>query len=112
MKINLPLPQEKKLTVICRVEPGCLGPDGLDHIEDFCNFAQKQVEPIDFDFIHWLLVPRFDKSLPEMQYKIGDKRLTQSNAEKYLEMFNKNLDEFEEHLNEKLTQLINQFLGR
>jgi len=111
MKNNLPLPQDKKLTVLFRVEPGCLGPDGKEYIEEFCSFAQKEVESIDSDFVHWDIVPRHDKSLPEMQYKVGGKRLTHDKAEKYLEIFKKNLDEFEGHLHEKLSLLIGQYLG-
>ncbi len=110
MKISLPLPQDKKLTVIVRVEPGCLGPDGKDHIEEFCNFAQAEVEPIDSDFVHWEIVPRHDKSLPEMQYKTINKMLTHDKAAKYLKMFNKDLDEFEGHLHDKLAVLIEQHL--
>jgi len=110
MKIKLPLPQEKKLTVVCRIEAGCLGPEGADHIEEFCNFAQTEVEPIDSDFVHWELIPRHDKSLAEMQYKINNKKLNHDKAAKYLAMFNKNLDEFEDHLHEKLSHLIDQYL--
>ena len=29
------LSDEKKIRVMYRVEPGCLGPEGADHIEDF-----------------------------------------------------------------------------
>ena len=34
-------PTEKKLTIQIRVEPGCLGPDGKEHIETFCVAAAK-----------------------------------------------------------------------
>lgn len=112
MKNRLPLPQDKKLTVVVRVEPGCLGPEGQSHIEEFCRFAQIEVEPIDSDFVHWDIVPRHDKSLPEMQYKAMNKKLTHDKAAKYLQMFDKNLDEFEGHLHEKLSMLIDQHLGR
>ncbi len=89
MSNSLSLPKEKKLTVTYRVEPGCLGPKGADHIEKFCLFAQKQVESIDADFVHWEIVPRYDKSLPEMQYQIGKKRLSHDKAATYLQLFGK-----------------------
>jgi len=111
MKIDLPLPQEQKLTVICRVEPGCLGPEGKNHISEFCSTAQKQVESIDSDFVHWVLVPRCDKSLAEMQYKTNNKNLSRDKAARYLEKFKKNLDEFEEHLHVKLAHLVDEYLG-
>ena len=111
MKIKLPLPQEQKLTVISRIEAGCLGPDGADHIEKFCLFAQKEFETVDADFVHWELVPRHDKSLPEMQYNVLNKNMDHDKADKYLQLFDKNLDEFEGHLHDKLAELIDQYLG-
>jgi len=110
MTIPLPLARDKKLTVEFRIEPGCLGPDGKKHIDKFCVFAQKETESIDADFVYWILIPRHDKSLPEMQYKINNKILTHDKAAKYLAMFSKDLDEFEAHLNETLSSLIEQFL--
>lgn len=112
MNHMLPLPQDKKLTIVFRVEPGCLGPDGHSQVEDFCFFAQKEFEQLDSDFIHWEITPRFDKSLPEMQYQINNKKLTHDKAEKYLSLFNKGLDEFEAHLHNTLASQIDKFLGR
>jgi len=110
MKTDLPLTKDKKLTVLCRVEPGCLGPDGQDHIKDFCTFTQKEVESIYAKFIHWNIVPRDDKSLPEMQYQIGSKQLTQERAAKYLKLFGKDLEQLEEKLHETIAHLINRYL--
>ena len=39
MKNILPLSQDKKLTVVVRVESGCLGPNGSKHVEEFCSVA-------------------------------------------------------------------------
>lgn len=111
MQAKLPLSQDQKLMVVCRVEPGCLGPEGKKHIREFCDYAQKQVETIDADFICWELVPRDDKSLPEMQYKIHNKKLTHDKAAKYLELFKKDLDVFEDHLHEKISHLVEEYLG-
>ena len=110
MSIDLPLPQDKKLTVIFRLEPGCLGPDGSDHIEAFCGVAQRQIATMDADFVHWVLIPRFDKSLAEMQYKVSDKNLSHEQAVKYLSMFDKELDEFEEHLHDRVAHMIDEYL--
>jgi len=111
MKIKLPLDQDKKLFVIFRVEPGCLGPQGVEHVTDFCITAQKLVENIDADFVHWEISPRHDKDLPEMEYKLINKKLTHDKAAKYLALFDKNLDEFESHLHDKLALLIDEYLG-
>lgn len=111
MKNNLPLPQEKKLMVLFRLEPGCLGPDGKDHIDKFCQLAQQEFESLHSDFVHWDIVPRHDKSLPEMQYKINNKNLSHDKAEKFLNIFHKNLNDFEDQLHKKLAVFIDQYLG-
>ena len=112
MKHKFPLPQEKKLTVIFRVESGNLGPTGDQRIDEFCEFARKEVEYIDSDFVHWELRPRNNKSLPEMEYTLNNKKLSHEKAARYLQLFDKNLNEFEEHFHEKLVQIIEQFMGR
>ena len=109
MKISLPLPQDKRLTVIFRIEAGCLGPNGNDHIEGFCNYAQIEVANIDAGYIHWEIVPRLNKSAAEIQYKINNKNLTRKQVETYLEKFSTNIDEFEENFNGKLIRLIEEY---
>lgn len=111
MNIPLPLAQEKKLTVVSRIEPGCLGPDGIEHIDEFCTTAQQAFDGIDADFIQWQLSPRHNKNLPEMQYKLMNRLLSHDKADKYLQLFDKSLDEFETHLHEKLAELIDDYLG-
>lgn len=112
MGLSLPLPLYKKLTVTFRVEPGCLGPDGVEHIEEFCKYAKKEVAQLDADFVRWVITPRYDKSLPETEYKTNNKKLDHDKAEKYLRVFEKELDEFEEHLQDKLAELIDEYHGR
>ena len=87
MNISLPLDDRQKLTVTYRVEPGCLGPEGDSHVDDFCEFAQAQVVELDADFIHWHITPRHNKQEAEMQYNIGIKQLTHDKADKYLQLF-------------------------
>lgn len=106
------LPQEKKLHVLFRVEPGCMGPAGIDHIQEFCSYAQEQVETLDAEFIVWEIVARMNKKLPEMQFKVGNKNLTHQQAEKYMAVFGKELEEFEEHLHDKLATLVDTFWER
>ena len=110
MSINLPLADDKKLTVIFRVEPGCLGPEGKDHVEGFCQFAQNEFNPIDADFIKWSIVPMYDKSLDEIDYKIGERGLTHDKVNRYLGMFEKEQDAFEEEISSKISDLIVQHI--
>jgi len=112
MGITLPLKDDQKLTVMFRIESGCLGPDGEDHIQEFCTFGQPLVAPIDADFVLWKLVPRHDKTLAEMDYSINGKILDHNKAEKYLSLFGKDLNTFEEHLQDKLAQIIDDYLEK
>jgi len=104
------LANHKKLTVFYKMEPGCLGPDGISLIEDYCSFAQRNIEQFDYSFVNWVIEPRYDKSLPEIQYKINGRELLPDMVERYLAVFDRNLDEFEDSFNEKLTELIEHFL--
>ena len=112
MSSQAPLPKDKKLAFVFRVEPGCLGPDGLKKIAKFCDFAHDDIESIDSNFVHWEIVPRFDKSLPEMELMIGDKSLSREKAARYLQAFDKDLDVFEEHFHDRLTSLIEEYIKR
>jgi hypothetical protein len=109
MKYNLPLPENKKLTVTYRVESGCLGPSGASHISAFCEYTQGKIQSLDADYVIWDITPRHDKALPEMQYSVAGKRINHIQAEKYLAVFGKSLDEFEGHLVDKLAGLIDEF---
>jgi hypothetical protein len=112
MNVSLPLPDHQKLTVTYRVEPGCLGPEGLRHVDAFCVFAQKRVMDLDADFIYWNIIPRNKKLLPEMEYHISTKELTHNQADKYLQIFGKSLDDFEDNIMGESVALIDQFFGR
>lgn len=112
MNARLPLPDHQKLTVTYRIEPGCLGPEGSRYVDDFCAYAQARVVDVDSDFVHWNITPRNDKALPEMEYSVRQKQLTHDKAEKYLQVFGKNLDDFEDDIQGECVQLINQFFGR
>lgn len=110
--MKTPLQQGSKLTVVLRVEPGCLGPDGKDYVDGFCKFAQDKAQSLDTHFLHWEIVPRHDKALPEVQYRVADKSLSRAQAAKYLELFDRGIDEFEGDLQDRLALLINEFLGQ
>lgn len=111
MNNDSPLPQDKKLTVVCGIEPGCLGPEGVDHVEKFCSFAQKELASADFHFVHWVVVPRYDKTLPETHYEVNHKKLSRQMASTYLELFKKNIDEFEKYVEDKIVDLIERYMG-
>ena len=86
-----------------------MGPAGIDHIQEFCAFAQAHVETLHADFVKWEIVARMNKKLPEMQFSIGGKNLSQDQAAKYLTLFGQSLDDFEESLHDKLAFLVDEF---
>ncbi len=106
-----PLQDNKKLAVTYRVEAGCLGPDGLNYIADFCNFAQSKLQTSDSDYIVWNIVHREDKTLPEIQYGLLGKIVHSNKVEKYLSIFGTNIDDFEYNLSDTLATLISQFMS-
>lgn len=107
----LTLDVDKKLVVTYRVEAGCLGPDGLNYISNFCKFAQLELQTQDSYYIVWNIVHRADKTLPEIQYGLVGKIIDSHKAEKYLSAFGNTLDDFESHLSEHLATLISQFMS-
>jgi hypothetical protein len=101
-----------KITVICRIEPGCLGPYGADHVKKFCALGQKEFDKIDPDQVKWKIVPRFDKNKPEIQYKLNDRYLSQKQSIAYLKALGKDQAKFEEILFKQLGESVNHYFGR
>lgn len=112
MDRELPRLAHQKLMLTFRVEPGCLGPDGVDHVEGFCAYAKNAVAALDAGFVSWNIVPRHDKLLAETEYRINGKGLNEQQAALYLKACGKELDVFEEHLQDRLAELIDEYLGR
>jgi len=110
--VNLPLAEDRKLLVVYRVEPGCLGPEGKHVVAEFCRFAQGQIQSQDSDVIRWNIVPRNSKTLPEIEYNVVGKRISYSQAVRYLALFGKSLDRFEGHLGERIALFIEDFMSR
>lgn len=101
---------DKKIKLLYRVEPGCLGPTGAQTIERFCEYANQQlVAPY---FAQYYFTPRFDKTKAEREYSINARLLSESHVQAYLSHFKHSKDEFEEQLDELLTQAIDRFLER
>jgi len=112
MKDSLPLPEDIKLSVVYRIEAGCLGPEGVSHISSFCAFAQKELRALNSSYVNWNIEPRSNKALPEMQYSAIGKGMSHSQADKYLAIFDKSLDEFEIDLGQQMAGLIDRFFDR
>lgn len=111
MNIKTSLENEKKICITFRIEAGCLGPQGEEHIKEFCDSAQKIFKDMNKEFVIWHIVPRHDKNLPELEYTINNKKLNHDKAEKYLNVFNEKLNKFEENFQDKLANYIDEYLG-
>ncbi|MEZ8141804.1 hypothetical protein A1OO_04620 [Enterovibrio norvegicus FF-33] len=105
------LPEEMKLNVICRLEPGCLGPQGASKIDDFCQYIEQDMQALNSDSVTLNVVPRNDKSLPEIQFTVMGKMMSRSQAAKYLERLDQSLDDFEALFEGKLETLIDKYMG-
>lgn len=112
MTITSEMSETQKLTLVFRVEPGCLGPEGITYIEDFCQFAQNKLKDYQAEYLITEILPRFDKSISEIIYKINNKTLTQAQASTYLDLFNKETISLEEDLQEKIAELIEEFTAQ
>ncbi|MFV2058055.1 MAG: hypothetical protein ACC707_16440 [Thiohalomonadales bacterium] len=110
--MNNTLPTEKKLTVNLLIEAGCLGPNGTNHVKDFCFFAEKMFASFSTEYISWDFAPREKKSLPEISYTVCEKKLALDQVSKYLQIFKLDRENFEEQLNDRLAFLIEQYLQR
>lgn len=104
-----PVASEKILSLTFRVEPGCLGPEGSSHIEDFCQFAQRQLSTSNNYFLLKKVIPRFDKTTPELQYQINNKTLSLNQVTKYLSLFKKDISDIEDDFQEEIAQLIEEY---
>ena len=106
------LPLYKKLLVMYRIEPGCLGPQGTDYVEEFCVFAKKRLKDKHGHCLRWTIKPRYDKALPELEFQIKNGVVSRDNAAKYMDSFNIDIDAFEEELEESLADLVDAFFER
>jgi hypothetical protein len=104
------LNDKQKLFALFRLEPGCLGPEGKSYIEDFCVFAKAQDDAL--PYVHIEVVARYDKTLPEWEYSLASKRLSDKQLARFLALFDDNQSDFESRFEERLGELIEVFFNR
>lgn len=106
------LPLYKKLSILIRLEPGCLGPEGKDHIEAFCVNAKPELKGFHGGIIRWSIKPRYDKSLPEIEYQLNKAPASSASVEAFFSEFDIAFSDFEEELDERLAELIEHYFER
>ena len=103
---------ENRLTIVFRVEPGCLGPDGKQYIDEFCALVQRAFAQKTVGSVSWEIIPRYDKQLPETEYRLGERGFSRDKAQRFLAACGKDLDTLENKLNLALPRMIEQYLAR
>lgn len=103
-------PEVERLRILFRVEPGCLGPKGARYIDGFCSYAQTQSAALGGPFATWQVVARSDKSLPETEFFVGNKKLKQAQAARYLQALSQHLDDIEEAFHSALADWIDAYM--
>ena len=61
---------------------------------------------------NWEIIPRYDKLLPETEYRLGERGFSRDKAQRYLNACGKDLDTLESQLNLALPRMIEQYLAR
>ena len=102
-------PTSPRLTIQIRLEPGCLGPDGKHHIDTFCTAASRVFAAIEPERVDWVLIPRHDKQLPEQEFLIDGRKLTEEQASLFLRRLGRELGEVQETLDSVLAQLVERY---
>ncbi|MDM7861538.1 hypothetical protein QTP81_13125 [Alteromonas sp. ASW11-36] len=106
------LPLYKKLSILIRLEPGCLGPEGKDYIEAFCTHAKPELKRFHGGIIRWKIEPRYDKSLPEIEYQLNKTPASHNDVKTFFSEFDIAFSDFEEQLDERLAELIEHYFER
>ncbi len=98
--------------ILVRLEPGCLGPEGIKYVEEFCTYAKPKLKELYANILHWVIKPRYDKSLPEVEYQIQKATIKQEQAKAFLGAFSIDISDFEDELDERLADLVEEFFER
>ena len=106
---DLSSPPLAAMTLLFRIEPGCLGPDGRQHIETFCKLAEQVYLRHPLNGVQFEFVPRYDKQLPEREFLLGERTLNRNQAIRLLEHYGLELARIETQLDDTLSRLISHY---
>jgi hypothetical protein len=102
-----------QINALFRLEPGCLGPNGIDLAHAFCDQIKSDLQTHinDNQIINWRIEPRFDKSLPETEYSLNERSINAEQAKLLVEKLGSDLDDIEMKLHDLLAEWIDEFLA-
>ncbi len=101
---------DQRLLVECRVEGGCLGPDGASHVDDFCYFAETEFWNFHPGKVTWKFLRRQNSQQAEVEYKLIGKKLSRPQASQYLDVLGIDMSEFESGIDDRLIALIERYM--
>ncbi|MCF6441280.1 hypothetical protein L1077_17735 [Pseudoalteromonas luteoviolacea] len=96
------------LYIQLRLEPGCMGPQGKDHIEAFCK--KENASPWQNQFATVSVVPRYDKTLPEWEYRVKNKLLSTEQADKFISMHDMTKPDLEDDIESHMAEEIDAYM--
>ncbi|MCF2857764.1 hypothetical protein L1286_09795 [Pseudoalteromonas sp. SMS1] len=99
---------ELQVCIQLRLEPGCMGPQGKEHIEAFCK--KENTTPWQNNFAIVSVVPRYDKTLPEWEYRLKNKLLKAEQVVRVVEMHNITKADLEEEIETHIAQEIDLYM--
>ncbi len=100
------------LTVIYYVEAGCLGANGDKLIDGFCDFMSLKVNQTNNELCVWSIQVLTDIHKPHIEYFIQQKKLDSRQARVFLKKYGKDIDVFEESIDDLVINTIEDYLGR
>lgn len=106
------LPPETQLTILYTVEPGCLGPQGDQLIDQFCKFIAEKLNSTFGENCLWIIQYKTHLSAHHIDYQIDNKRLNREQAKQFLHASQKDIEHFENDVDELVVEYIEEFLGR
>lgn len=94
------------------IEAGCLGANGAQVVDGFCDFLEKKLNSTHAKLCYWSIQPLSDINLPHFKYVLEDKKLSLEQATRYLEKHQFTLKQFEDDIDDLVIDFIEEYLGR
>ncbi|WP_119396047.1 hypothetical protein [Salinibius halmophilus] len=101
----------QKLTLYMRIDPTALGPDAAGEVEAFKAFAEPLLNDKFDEHIRIVLKVRQSPDEPPCEYFALKKLLNADQADKYLAVFEQELDSIEAAVEEEMSQLMDEFIA-
>jgi len=99
-------------TVSYFIESGCLGAQGAQRIDGFCEFVTIKLKQSFPAFCSWNIKPLIDNQQRHIQYTLNQKTLTLEQAKRYLDTQHQDINSFENNVDDFVIDSIEEYQGR